>query len=796
MSAAEVDRLLAATASFLRCRERKELVARVTDSFRETMGFAAACLRLRDPLTGTLEVWMTSGSRGQISLGGDLDPSELETILAEENRNGSCYLVSGENSPSGSFQLYFPFLGSDQSILGMIQLADFEHGGLPEAERLRLGERLAEQAALALESMNRNEELSKSVRELSSSQRRVEELEAQQEEFLDGISHELRTPLTSIQAYCEGLLAQHGTMDEQLMSEFLQIILEESQRLHERVEDLLAVARREHPADSKRREKFDFSQLIREAVGRLGTLFREKSLRCQAVLPNASVVYEGNRPALDQVVLELLENAIKFTPEGGLVTISLGEAEGAILLQVEDTGDGVPEGETGRVFERFYQVDGSRTRSHGGQGLGLSVCQQIVDDHDGRIWVEKGESGGARFCVRIPRRRAVLRNAFTRRTHRDIRDELSGLLDASVALVAELMGCGIASIMVYDEREDCLRIQAAVGLDEEVVRDTRVEPGKGVAGRVYESGQAILLEDLRSDSKLAGAVNEDQYQGYGVLSVPIFDQQRVVGVLNVNNQSESRAFDEDDRLLLEALALRIERAWSSYENFERSHDRMAQAREAFRATVNLSRHRRTALRELIVHCGLQAMRAAGTDESEIRSLSYALRIYDLGLSTVGEDILSKATPLSVADQTLIRDHSRRGARLARGLEDDGVVESMLYHHHENWDGSGYPEAIQGEAIPRGARIIRLVDAFSAMLHGRPGRPPLDLDEATALLQEGLGRRFCPQLGPHFLQAVAKHERRFRESLQLRIHPVAETEREIERPLLVGEIDGGVEEDAK
>jgi len=796
VGAAEVDRLLAATASFLRCRERKELVARVTDSFRETMGFAAACLRLRDPLTGTLEVWMSCGAQGRISFGDDLDPGELESILAEDNRNGSCYLVTGANDRHGEFHLYFPFLGSDQSILGMVQLADFEQKGSPSGERLRLGERLAEQAALALESMNRNEELSKSVRELSSSQRRVEELEAQQEEFLDGISHELRTPLTSIQAYCEGLLAQHGTMDEQLKSEFLQVILEESQRLHERVEDLLAVARREHPADSKRREKFDFVQLIRDAVARMGTLFREKSLRCRALLPNASVFYEGNRPALDQVVLELLENAIKFTPEGGLVTIGLRETEGAIVLQVEDTGDGVPEGATGRVFERFYQVDGSRTRVHGGQGLGLSVCQQIVDDHDGRIWVEKGESGGARFCVRIPRRRAVLRNAFTRRTHRDIRDELSGLLDASVALVAELMGCGIASIMVYDEREDCLRIQAAVGLEEEVVRDTRVERGQGVAGRVFESGQALLLEDLRNDASLPKSVNQEQYQGYGVLSVPIFDEERVVGVLNVNNQSESRAFDEDDRLLLEALALRIERAWASYESFEKSHDRMAQAREAFRATVNLSRHRRTALRELIARCGLKAARAAGADESEIRSLSYALRIYDLGLSTVGEDILSKATPLSVADQTLIRDHSRRGARLARGLEEDGVVEAMLYHHHENWDGSGYPEAIEGEAIPQGARVIRLVDAFSAMVHGRPGRPAMDLDEATALLREGMGRRFCPQLGPHFLQAVAERERVFREILQIRKQPVDQTEQEIELPLLVGAIDGGTEEDAK
>jgi hypothetical protein len=678
----------------------------------------------------------------------------------------------------------------------MIQLTEFESKGLPAQEELRLGERLAEQASLALESMNRNEELSKNVRELSGFQRRVEELETQQEEFLDGISHELRTPLTSIQAYCEGLLAQHGTMDEQLKAEFLQVILEESRKLHDRVEDLLAVARREHPADSKRREKFDFAEMVREAVSRMGPLCREKSLRCHAQLPSASVVCEGDRGALAQVMLELLENSIKFSPSDGLVTISLREVEGAIALEVEDTGDGVPEGETSRVFDRFYQVDQSSTRTHGGQGLGLSLCQQIVSDHDGRIWVERGEGGGARFCVNLPRRRAVLRNAVTRRTHRDIRAELLGLLDASVALVAELMGCGIASIMTYDERERCLRIQAAVGLDEEVVRDTRVIPGEGVAGRVFSSGKALLLEDLRREGNFTTEVNEEQYQNYGVLSVPIFDRKKVVGVLNVNNQSESRTFDEEDRLLLEALALRIERAWASYESFEESHEHMAQAREAFRATVDLSRHRRTALREIIARCGLQTARAAGAEESEIRSLSYALRIYDLGLSTVGEGVLGKATPLSAADQTRIRDHSRRGAQLARGLEVDGTVEAMLYHHHENWDGSGYPDAMEGSAIPRGARIIRLVDAFSAMVHGRPGRPPLDFDEATALLKEAFGRRFCPELGPHFLQAIAEREDAFRTLLNLRHVSALEAEKQTEHPMLVGATDGGVEEDVQ
>jgi len=754
MDAESLDRLFSSTAGFLRCRDRTELTARITGAFCEILGFEVGLLHLRRPEDDRFVLWASTGVNGKelATLQSLEDPefSQVEDRFARCRWTGSCYLdIESVDSP----RLYIPFLGSDQEFFGFVELRR-PHGGHIDQERMRWSDRLAEIAALALESMISRDELKEHIQELTSAQERVEELESRQDEFLDGVSHELRTPLTSIQAYCEGLLNQEGETDAAVGREFLHVILEESRRLHGRVENLLAIARGEKsPPAARRRERFDLRKVVLETRWRMKPISREKGLSLRAEVPANAVFLEGDREALGQVALELVENAVKFSPEGGEITLGVLEDDGEVELRVEDTGRGIPENESARIFERFYQVDGSSTRVHGGQGLGLTLCRRIVDEHEGRIWVERAQRGGALFRVRLPRQRAVLRATMTEGSKSSVRGQSLEFLDLSVALVCELMSCRIASIMTYDKKDRCLWIQAAVGLSEEVVKRTRVEAGQGVAGRVFESGETLWIRDLREDKELRRALNEEQYDGYSVLSVPLRLGDEVIGVVNVNNKCAGTAFDDDDRLLLEALAERISIAFAHYGTFEHGYETMLKARDAFRAAVELNHRRRTPLREAVVRCGLGAARKDGASEDELRTLSYALRIYDLGLFAVGADLLNRPEPLGVKDRRILQEHSRRGAELSDILESNEGLRSVLTHHHENWDGSGYPKGLAGEAIDRGARVVRLVDAFSAMLHGRPGRPAVDVGEAISLVEEALGRRFCPRLGALFLEEL-------------------------------------------
>ncbi len=754
MTSEELDRLFRSTTAFLRCRDQTELTARITGVFCEVLGFDAGLLRLRSPEDDRFVLWATTGMAGaelEELHSWDLDLPGVEELLEACHRVGWCYL--DEEAEGGRPRLYVPLLTSEQELLGLVELRNPSSGSI-DHDRLRWGDRLAEMSALLLEAMVEREELAEASRELSTAHSRIDDLETRQQAFLDGVSHELRTPLTSIQAYCEGLLSQEGEMDEGLSKRFLHVILEESRRLNDRVEDLLAIARGDHaPPSSTRRLRFDLREVVREVHLRLTPILEEKHIQAVLDLPGQPVLMEGEREGIALVVQELMDNAVKFSPEGGRVVAAVVEDEGEVELRVEDSGEGIPESESTRIFERFYQVDGSTTRVHGGQGLGLSVCRRIVEEHEGRIWVERPDQGGALFRVRLPRQRAVLRSEMTHGVQRGARGELLELLDLSVAAACELMSCGIASIMTYDEKDACLRVQAAVGLSEEVVRRTRVEVGQGVAGRVYESGETVLIRDLREDRRFPVQLNEEQYDGYSVLSTPLRLEGKVVGVLNVNNKSAGEVFDDDDRLLLESLAERISVAFAHYLTFQKSHQTVSKAREALRAVVDVNHQRRTPLREAIVRCGLATARRDGADEKELRALSYALRVYDLGLSTLGDEFLGRTEPLGAGQRRRLEEHALRGADLSSVLEEDRRVQSALAHHHENWDGSGYPDGLAGESIPPSARIIRLVDCFAAMLHGRPARPPIDVDEAIALVEEALGRRFCPRLGALFLEEV-------------------------------------------
>ncbi len=750
MGAEDMDRLFRSVSGFLRCRDRTELTARIVDAFCQTLGFGSGLLRLRDPKDDRFVLWASTGlGASELSEGrfDDLDLEGMEQTLAACRRVGGCYL-KGEGPAT---RLHCPLLGAEAECIGLIELVAPRDGHIDPQSLPWVG-RLAEVAALALESMASREELTERIRELSTAETQIEELKTRQEEFLDGVSHELRTPLTSIQAYCEGLLNDDGGMEPVLTQQFLGVILQESRRLQDRVEDLLAIARGESgPSPSSRRRRFDLAETVRKTRQRMEPFLREKKLEGLLCLPEEPVYLDGEPEAIAQIAQELLENAIKFSPEGGTIRVSVLEDDGEVELRVEDCGEGVPESEMERIFERFYQVDGTATRSHGGQGLGLSLCRRIVEEHEGRIWVERVEAGGALFRVRLPRQRAILRTALAREVHRGARSQLLDLLDLSVALVSELMSCGIASIMTYDEREDCLRVQAAVGLSEEVVRRTRVEAGSGVAGWVFKTGETVWVPDLRKDDRFGIDLNEQQYDGYSVLSTPLRTDGRIIGVLNANNKLAGETFDDDDRLLLESLARRISTTFSHYRSFESSHEVMVKVRDALRAAVDFNHRRRTPLREAIVRCGLATARRAGAGEDELRTLSFALRIYDLGLFVAGADVPARTEPLAAEERRLIQEHARRGAELGDVLESDEMLRLILAHHHENWDGRGYPDGLAGELIPRGARIVRLVDAFSAMLHGRIGRPPVDVVEALALVEEALGRRFCPHLGAVFLE---------------------------------------------
>jgi two-component system phosphate regulon sensor histidine kinase PhoR len=222
-------------------------------------------------------------------------------------------------------------------------------------------------------------------------------------DFVANISHELRTPLTAVKGYVEALL--DGGVDTETAPRFLETIARQTARMERLVSDLLRLARLDAGQETLDRAPCSVQYLFDSVAADLAPLADPRGQRIVRAIAEGADTVDADPAKLFDVLRNLLENAVKHTPEGGVITVSARRGPAAVILTVEDQGPGIPEADLPRVFERFYQVDKARTRSSrdaGGTGLGLSIVKHLVELHGGRVAAANRPGGGAVFTVELP----------------------------------------------------------------------------------------------------------------------------------------------------------------------------------------------------------------------------------------------------------------------------------------------------------------------------------------------------------------------------------------------------------
>ncbi|KAB2334197.1 two-component system histidine kinase PnpS [Bacillus mesophilum] len=230
----------------------------------------------------------------------------------------------------------------------------------------------------------------------------LKKLEQMRKDFVANVSHELKTPITSIKGFSETLL--DGAMeDKQALTDFLKIILQESDRLQSLIQDLLDLSKIEQQGFSLSKEIFDIQVMMKEVLAIMHGKLEEKDISLFFERQESAVLMEGDPARLKQVIINLLSNAISYTPQGGRVSLSVSDGPKKVHIKVQDTGIGIDQEEIPRIFERFYRVDKARSRNSGGTGLGLAIVKHIVEAHKGKISVESNVGEGTAFHIELPK---------------------------------------------------------------------------------------------------------------------------------------------------------------------------------------------------------------------------------------------------------------------------------------------------------------------------------------------------------------------------------------------------------
>ncbi|GGA42476.1 two-component sensor histidine kinase [Paenibacillus physcomitrellae] len=233
------------------------------------------------------------------------------------------------------------------------------------------------------------------VNEMAANLKNTEEM---RQEFISNVSHEIQSPLTSIAGFARVLKQEELNREQSL--HYLDIIERESVRLSKLSDNMLRLASLDSKHITLQTERFRLDKQLQQHLLSCEPQWLEKKLEMDADLVPAEI--EADQILLSQVWVNLLHNAIKFTPEGGTITVSLAVEDNHALVSVKDTGIGIAEEELVHIFERFYKVDRSRTRTEGGNGLGLSILQKIVELHKGEVSVQSRVGEGTKFTVRLP----------------------------------------------------------------------------------------------------------------------------------------------------------------------------------------------------------------------------------------------------------------------------------------------------------------------------------------------------------------------------------------------------------
>jgi putative nucleotidyltransferase with HDIG domain len=663
-------------------------------------------------------------------------------------------------------------------------------------------------------------ELETTRSDLESNNWKLRELDRLKTQFFSNVSHELRTPLTLLLAPL-GALLERGVADDTGTRETLAMMQRNGLRLLRLINNLLDFTKLEALKVRLRIKQVDLIDYLGTLLKSVQPLAEEKGIRLEFVHPEAPVDVPLDPEQFEKVVLNLLANAVKFTPSHGTITVTVEAGTEWATLVVEDSGEGIPENMLSAVFDRFQQVNGSPTRRFGGTGIGLALAKEIVNLHQGTICAEKKAGPGARLVVRMQRdeqriplevrdRRQQSRPVTVGRRAADKTElDLAEVVRNPHALqLADLMEGGTAgapapadlapparasarakdgaahehTILIVDDTPDVLRLMRLLLAPD---YDILLECDPRAALHVVRSARPdLVICDVMMPEMDGYAFCREVRADPNSLHTPVMlvtarteSECLVQGIDAGADDYLAKPFDPAElrarvRALLRMREAEVTLARVNQNLRQRTSDLVDRQRELLLATIralisaldakdHYTRHHSTRVTEY----ALAIANRMGLAASEVRDLELAGWLHDIGKIAVPEGVLNKPERLNDEELRHIRVHPSEGARILEPVVELNRVSEIVRWHHERYDGSGYPDGLAKLAIPIGARILAVADTYDAMTSDRPYRRGMAHNVAVKEIVRCSGAQFDPEIVDHFLALSEELRRRQSEKTQ-------------------------------
>ncbi len=560
--------------------------------------------------------------------------------------------------------------------------------------------------------------------------------------FVAMASHEFKAPLTSITAYTDVLGGQLKDADFSHAEEFLGVIRNESGRLLRMVNRILDFTRMGHGSHLLALKPVDLEPLVKDTVRSLDPEITRKELVVTVDAPVGLPRAEVDPDLIRQVLMNLIHNAVKFTPNQGQILITMREKESAVAVSVLDNGPGIPPENLRRIFREFYRAEGG-TSVEEGTGLGLTIARHIVNLHGGHIEVARRPGGGSDFCFLVPKETGSM-VSLSDVLGKSIEPEQGArLVENLLFLLAEMTGSRTVAMLLRNGQGALVPV-GAIGLDVDAAKPLPLIENERWT-RFLDQGEAVtnpgsLVRDLGWCPNKGTTENNRMY-------APLGAGDDALGCVILGRRSGLESYDQADLTQLSVLSEIVKTALNDLKGG------FARSTATVRLLLQIRRHGvPTVTPQSLVLAGKLGQRL-GLNKREVKRLQLAAVLHDAGMAQVEEEIVFGESELSLDERDEVNRHVEQVVDLLGPLLPDSAHEQIIRHHHERYDGTGYPDGLSGLDIPLGSRLMAVIDTWFSLTSPRPFRNGLSPAEAHAEILAHAGTQFDGDIVAEFTQIL-------------------------------------------